>query len=255
MSSCRLIQGDAISIPLKDNSVQSAIMSPPYWALRKYGSDDQEIGLELLDDYVSDLQIVFSEIKVCLKDNGLLWLNLGDTWAGSGGAGGDYNKGGGYFGQQKYRQIPPSDIPFRSLCLVPFRVASALIETGWILRQTIIWDKGQTKPEDLNHIKRPGIQHEYIFMFAKSKKYKYYPEWHVGSDAERGSVWHVRPCKGKKNSPAPMPDEIVRRCVELSTDEGDIVFDPFCGSGTTPKVADSMGRIGIGMDLYGDKWL
>jgi len=192
--------------------------------------------------------------SIYLKDDGVIWINIGDTFAGSGGAGGDFRKGK-HASARNFRQSNPGNVCDRSLCLVPAKLAVMMVDNHWILRRDIIWDKGVVKPEDPGHTRRPGTQHEYVYMFAKNRGYKYHPEYHIGSDAERGDVWHIAPNRVRKKSLAPMPDELARRCIELCTNEGDIVFDPFAGSGTVGKVAMGMGRVGIGMDLYGGKWL
>jgi len=247
----RIITADAKSgIPLRDNSVDCVITSPPYFGLRKYGEDEHEIGKDDLGIYLGDLYNVFDDISRVLSRLGVVWLNVGDTYAGSGGAGGDHTAGGIHGGKNKYKQ-GKTGISTGNRILVPHLLALGLQKRGWLIRQEIIWDKGVVKPEDIKHVKRPLLQHEILWMLTK-KKYNFYPEQY---DFERGDVWHIGTNKKKKNSPAAMPDEIVERCLKITTRPGDIVFDPFAGSGTTLKVADRMGRIGIGTELYGGKFL
>jgi site-specific DNA-methyltransferase (cytosine-N4-specific) len=238
-------------LPLRPNSVQCVVTSPPYFGLRRYGENDvQELGVGNLVRYLCDIRTIFRDISRTLDSLGVVWLNLGDSYAGSGGSGGDYRKGAMHGDKIAYRQ-GKTGIEQGSRCLVPQRIALDLLEDGWIIRQEIIWDKGVVKPEDIKHVKRPLLQHETIWMLSRGK-HRFYPE---NIDFEKGNVWHISPNKKKKGSPAAMPDEIVKRCLKMTTMPGDIVFDPFAGSGTTLKVADEMGRIGIGTELYGSRFL
>lgn len=242
----RLLYGDARDLPLSGGSVQCVVTSPPYYSLRRYGDSDLEIGTGSLDSYVADLRRVGEEIRRVLRDDGVFWLNLGDTASGSGGAGGDYNPGGVRDGQPRYRQ-GTTGVPPMSWCLVPQRVALGLQKDGWLVRSWVTWNKDRLRPESLQHVKRPGISSETILMLTKTRTYKFYPE----RLEERGNVWTFAPQVARKKSHlAPFPDELARRCVGTSTDPGDVVFDPFMGSGTTLHVAEAMGREAVGLDLY-----
>lgn len=241
-----IIYGDARQIPLPDEEIDCVVTSPPYYSLRRYGDSDQEIGVGSLDKYVHDIRRVSAEVKRILKPEGTYWLNIGDTASGSGGAGGDYNRGGTREGQPRYRQ-GETGVPPMSWCLVPQRVAIALQGDGWLVRSVITWDKGRLRPESLAHARRPGISSETILMLTKQRKYKFNDEMLD----DRGDVWSFPPQVARKKSHlAPFPDELARRCIQLSTDVGDVVFDPFVGSGTTVHVAEELGRRGVGMDLY-----
>ena len=134
-----------------------------------------------------------------------------------------------------------------SWCLVPSRVALALQSSGWLVRSWITWNKERLRPESLAHVRRPGVSSEVILMLTKQRQYKFYPE----RLEDRGDVWTFPPQVARKKSHlAPFPDELARRCIAVSTDEGDVVFDPFAGSMTTLVVAEEMGRRGVGLDLY-----
>lgn len=154
---------------IPDQTVQTCITSPPYWGLRDYGHDGQ-LGLEPTPEaYVESMVEVFREVRRVLRDDGTLWLNLGDSYNGSGGAGGDYNAGGLKEGQPKYpgRKVPilkPKD-----LVGIPWRVAFALQQDGWWLRQDIIWHKPNPMPESVAD--RCTKAHEYIFLLTKSPRY------------------------------------------------------------------------------------
>jgi DNA modification methylase len=133
---------------------------------------DNQIGLEETPTaYVSKLVEVFREVKRVLKKEGTLWLNLGDSYNGSGGAGGDYNEGGLREGQPKYNGRKISGLKPKDLIGIPWMVAFALRADGWYLRQDIIWAKPNPMPESVTD--RCTKSHEYIFLLSKSQKYYY----------------------------------------------------------------------------------
>lgn len=172
MSDYKLICGDALETLKKgkEKSIQCAITSPPYFGLRVYDGGDREIGTEeTVEEYVKHLVLVFREVRRMLRDDGVLFLNLGDSYNGSGGAGGDYNKGGLKEGQPKYPGRNLAGLGPKQLLGIPWRVAFALQADGWILRQDIIWAKPNPMPESVKD--RCTKSHEYIFLFAKSAKY------------------------------------------------------------------------------------
>lgn len=239
------IQGDARALPFPDGKFACAVTSPPYFGLRQYGDHPDEIGRGSLDAYVKEIVDAAAEVWRVLQDDGLFWLNIGETWSGSGGAGGDYNRGGSKSGNAKWKQGDVDLKPMQA-CLVPYRVALALQDEGWLVRQTIIWDKGRVRPEDINHVRRPLISQELILMLAKTRKHRF----HAELLPERGNVWHFPPVRGTRAHLAPFPEELPRRCIEATTVEGDWVLDPFCGTGCTVKMAHRLGRHGVGVDLY-----
>lgn len=239
-------RADATRLPIRSGGVDCIVTSPPYWGLRRYGNDGQlEIGLEDLDVYLKKLLLVTDECWRILRDDGLFWLNIGDTASGSGGAGGDYNKGGSKAGKPKYKQ-GISGLPSTQWCMVPSRLAVALQAQGWLVRQWITWDKERLRAEDLRHARRPGVSSEVILMLAKHPKHRFFAD----RLAERGNVWRFPPRTEGPKHLAPFPAELVERCVLPSTEPGDLVFDPFLGSGTTVRAAIRHGRKGAGVDLY-----
>lgn len=240
-----IVQGDAKDLPFADQSFDCVVTSPPYFGLRRYGHSPDEIGTGSLSEYLDDISQVAHELRRVLKDDGLFWLNIGDTASGSGGAGGDYNKGGTQDGRPKWKQ-GDSGLAKKQWCMVPSRVALMLQEEGWLLRSEITWDKERLRPESLDHVSRPGISHEKIFMFAKQPKHRFYPKGLI----EKGSVWHFPPVKKATNHLAPFPIDIPTRAIKCSTQPGDVVFDPFAGCGTTLRAAHQTGRVGVGLDLY-----
>jgi DNA modification methylase len=173
---------------LPDASVQCVVTSPPYFGLRRYTDDPREIGQEKTPaEYVATMVAVFREVKRVLRDDGVLFLNLGDSYAGSWG---NYAPGG-----IKNQQRPQTEdgkrwerkaygdtttlpatarvpgLPEKNLIGIPWRVAFALQDDGWILRSDIIWHKPNAMPESVQD--RPTRAHEYIFLFSKSPRYFY----------------------------------------------------------------------------------
>lgn len=162
-------------IGLPDNFIDCCVTSPPYYGLRDYGVDGQ-LGLEATpEEYVSKLVQIFSRVKRVLKPEGILWLNLGDSYNGSGKGGNPENSP---FTKQKTNQGSLLDRPTRipdlkpkDLIGIPWMVAFALRADGWYLRQDIIWHKPNPMPESVTD--RCTKSHEYIFLLSKSQKYYY----------------------------------------------------------------------------------
>lgn len=178
---CTLHLGDCQEVlkTLPEGSINCCVTSPPYFGLRDYGHSDQ-IGLEKTPDaFVSKLVSVFSEVKRVLRDDGTLWLNLGDSYAGSGGNHKEHHKNDlgfqGKIGAEKYKGRGSNkivvDVKPKDLIGIPWRVAFALQADGWYLRQDIIWHKPNPMPESVRD--RCTKAHEYIFLLSKSAKYYY----------------------------------------------------------------------------------
>lgn len=164
-----LINANSLNIPLADKSVQCVVTSPPYYGLRDYGVSGQ-IGLEESPEaYTAKLVQIFREVWRVLKDDGVMFLNLGDSYNGSGGAGGDYAAGGLKDGQPKYPGRNVNTLKPKDLIGIPWRVAFALQADGWYLRQDIIWAKPNPMPESVTD--RCTKAHEYIFLLTKSARY------------------------------------------------------------------------------------
>ena len=186
--SAEIIRADARSLPLADESVDCIVTSPPYWGLRDYGYAEQ-IGLEqTFDEFLSELLDVFSECKRVLKPTGTMWVNMGDSYTGSGrGIGGTVapsdkqaRNRGSIKMKQSFRadrhEIPrvyPTlpNVGEKNLVGQPWRLAFALQAAGWYLRSDIIWHKSNPMPESVTD--RPTKSHEYIFLLAKSVRYEY----------------------------------------------------------------------------------
>jgi DNA modification methylase len=161
---------------LPERSVHCCVTSPPYWGLRDYGVGGQ-LGLESTpEEYVARMVAVFAEVRRVLRDDGTLWLNLGDSYAGAGWGGGGNRKGNEH-GQHdspalsKVRGWTPDGLKPKDLIGIPWRVAFALQADGWYLRSDIIWAKPNPMPESVTD--RPTKAHEYLFLLSKSERYFY----------------------------------------------------------------------------------
>ncbi len=255
---------------IDDGIVQTCITSPPYFGLRDYGCGDQ-IGLEENPEaFVAGLVDVFREVKRVLRDDGTLWLNLGDSYAAARGgthqpaetlAGGIGGKtlGGEKVNRDRCDGYNPSrnakaiGLKHKDLIGIPWRVAFALQAGGWYLRQDIIWHKPNPMPESVTD--RCTKAHEYIFLLSKSQKYFYnadaIKEPTSGMDDRRNkrSVWPINTATYKDAHFATYPPALITPCVLAGSRPGDIVLDPFTGAGTTALVAKENSRRFIGCEL------
>ena len=256
---------------MEAGSVNCCVTSPPYFGLRDYGNDEQ-IGLEETPEaFVESLVNVFREVKRVLADDGTLWLNLGDSYAGSGRgpAGNLGSKNNERHMEDKHSCLTPKGLKPKDLIGIPWRVALALQADGWYLRQDIIWSKPNPMPESVTD--RCTKAHEYIFLLSKSPKYFYdadaisEPAIYAGddrgsrTDSRRGtecnsmsgktgetrnkrSVWEVttKPYSGAHF--ATFPPDLIKPCILAGCPAGGTVLDPFGGSGTTGMVALELGR-------------
>lgn len=161
---------------LLDQSVQTVVTSPPYFGLRDYGETEQ-IGLESTPkEFIEQLSLVFDEVWRVLKDDGTLWVNLGDSYAGSGkGSPGNFGKhapsGEARHLEHKHSGIVPEGLKPKDLIGIPWKFAFAMQDRGWYLRQDIIWAKPNPMPESVTD--RCTKSHEYIFLLTKSPRYYY----------------------------------------------------------------------------------
>lgn len=250
-----LYHGDSLEVArtLAGGSADCIVTSPPYFGLRDYGKKGQ-YGLEpTVGEYVETMRTLFSELRRVLADDGTLWLNIGDS----------YGKG-------------------KQLMGVPWRVALALQDDGWVLRNAIIWHKPNAMPESTKD--RLRGTYEQVFLFAKqpryhfgldeirvphapvsiaragrSRKTAYAPDGQTPGKrketapnplgANPGDTWSIPTKPFKEAHSAVMPPELARRCVLAGTKPGGTVLDPFSGSGTTGMVAREEGRSYLGIDI------
>lgn len=255
MKDFEVFVGDSLKLlsSVESESVQCSVTSPPYWGLRDYEHLAQ-IGLETSPvEYVSNLVNVFKQVKRTLKEDGTLWLNIGDGYARNGGVGkhgpnaivGNTKK----LIQKRNCKVPDCwGLKDRDLLGMPWRVAFALQEDGWILRSKITWAKKNPMPESVKN--RPTTATEEIFLFAKSTNYYYNSDaFREDSGANLRNYWILNNEGGKHGHPAAFPSELARRCILLGSEEGDTILDPFGGSGTTGIVANELHRKAILIEL------
>jgi DNA modification methylase len=236
---------------LPDKSINCIVTSPPYYWLRDYGMDGQ-MGLEdTIEEYVQSLANVMSEAHRVLRKDGVLFLNIGDTYYSGKGAsqGKDRKSKKRRFGLRAVDKSGGMGIGLqrKSIIGIPWRVAIEMSTRGWVLRSPIIWHRENRLPEHVRD--RPGRSYEYVFMFVKDRKYFFNKQPLIDQKVEE-DMWTIA-AKPKTNSidTAPYPDELVRRCLEIGCPPEGVVLDPFLGSGTTMRVALSMGHQAIGIEL------
>ena len=273
-----------------DEKAQMCVTSPPYYGLRDYGGEEDQIGQEQSpEEYIEYLVDVFRSVRDVLSDDGTLWVNIGDSYY-------NYRPGRGQGLPKQTVSNTKQDLPDmcprrgnridglkeKDLIGIPWMLAFALRADGWYLRQDIIWHKPNPMPESVKD--RCTKSHEYVFLFSKNKKYYYDNEaikepakdWgtrdrskgkyhnpgtglspHTGLSKSypkknKRSVWSItnKPYKGAHF--ACYPPELIRPCIQAGSKEGDTVLDPFMGSGTTALVAKELGRNFIGCELLED---
>lgn len=252
-----IITGDCRSVlqSIPAESVNCIVTSPPYFGLRDYGVDGQ-IGLEMKpQEFVDELVSVFREARRALRDDGTLWLNLGDTSnnrrrirASS------HQPSLNGFEEPSWAEatrlgltrlsITDGGLKEKDAFGVPWLVAFALRADGWYLRQEIIWSKNFGKPEPSSD--RLPTRHEQIFLLSKSKRY-HFDRSKLPSYAT-GSVWEIPPV-GRSEHGAAFSEKVVEPCVLAGCPEGGTVLDPFGGSGTTALVADRLNRNAVLIEL------
>lgn len=249
MQSFVTLRADARALPIASGVAACVVTSPPYLGQREYGDEAEEFGRgQTVASYIDEMVAMADELRRVMRPDATLWLNMGDKANGSGGSGGDYNKGGSKAGKRGFGKFHDPAYAKGQFLDVPGKVVNALQQHGWRLRLPIVWDKGQESRESMSHVKRPRWSHEMLYMLAPSKAVtRFFPE-HL---PETGSVWHFKPAQSEhKDHAAPFPDELATRCILASTEPGDLVVDPFNGSGTVTRIARVLGRRAVGTDLY-----
>lgn len=265
---------------LPPSSVQCIITSPPYFGQRRYSDGADELGQERTpEEYIDKLSSIFMNLWDALHPTGTLWINIGDAYAGSGrgwqikGGVGDHERRQG-FKQAKYKDYP--GYKSKDLIGIPWMLAFALRANGWYLRQDIIWHKPNPHPESV--LDRCTKAHEYIFLLSKSKRYQFFPilepakydgrkktfldgntQKHdpqfVGREINgqkmrnKRSVWSINVGDNKTNHTAAFPMELIIPMLLASTKMGQLVCDPFMGSGTTALASLGLGRSFTGCDI------
>ncbi len=255
ISDLQILTGDCRKIltNLTAESVQCCVTSPPYWGLRDYDNSSQ-IGAEQSPvQYVENLVEVFSEVQRVLRNDGTLWLNIGDGYARNGGTGkcgpnaivGNTKK----LIQKRNCKVPNCwGLKDRDLMGLPWRVVFALQADGWVLRSRITWVKKTAMPESVKN--RPTNATEDVFLLSKSPTYYYNSEAvREATGANLRNCWVLGPDTSGNGHPATFPRELARRCILLGSRAGDTILDPFSGSGTTGVVAQELDRNAILIEL------
>lgn len=267
---------------MDEGSVQTCVTSPPYFGLRDYGVEGQ-LGLEATpDEFVEAMVAVFREVRRVLRDDGTVWLNLGDSYSGGANSGGAFS--GTYGRTVRIKNLPikrGEGIKPKDLIGIPWMVAFALRADGWFLRSEIIWAKRNCMPESVTD--RPTRAHEQIFLLSKSPRYFYdadairedavyesdarhlrldrtQTEGRIGGSARlttgnptngrnKRDVWTVttQPFAGAHF--ATFPPKLIEPCILAGAPEGGVVLDPFAGAGTTGLVALRHNRSFVGCEL------
>ncbi len=249
-----LIRGDAAAALrlLPGDSVQTVLTSPPYWSLRDYDVPSQIGCDDSLGSYVRSVVSTFDEIRRVLRDDGTVWLNLGDSYTS---------------GNRRYRAPDrknraramsvrpptPEGLKPKDLIGVPWRLAFALQDAGWWVRAEVIWSKPNAHPESVRD--RPTKAHETVFLLSKQQDYYYDVAAVTGPRGRRlRTVWDIPTEPLKRNGatddhPAMMPLSLARRCLAITSRPESVVLDPYAGSGTTLLAARDLGRRWVGIEL------
>ena len=241
-----------------DEKVRMCVTSPPYYGLRNYGDESNQIGQEdTPEEYIQNLVDIFRSVRNCLSDDGTLWVNIGDSYY-------NYRPGKGQALVKQTVSATKQDLPDKcarrgnkleglkekDLIGIPWMLAFALRADGWYLRQDIIWHKSNPMPESVRD--RCTKSHEYMFLLSKSQNYYFDVDVIKEPTRRKRSVWNVSTKPYKGSHFAVFPPELITPCILASSEENDIILDPFIGSGTTAMVAKELGRYYIGCELHED---
>jgi site-specific DNA-methyltransferase (adenine-specific) len=273
-----IIQGDALEQlkKLSDESVDCVVTSPPYWALRDYGVEGQ-LGLEpTFQEYINKLCDIFDEVKRVLKKEGTCWVNMGDTYGGTGSGQKDTGKHG-YTPEAMAttKNKPQSKLQGKSLIQIPSRFAIEMTNRGWILRNEIIWHKPNCMPSSAKD--RFTVDFEKVFFFVKNKKYWFEQQlekliykphkpnnkkadlsrldlledriWGNPQGRNKRCVWKVTTKPFKEAHFATYPEALIEPMIKAGCPENGVVLDPFFGAGTTAVVAQKLNRKWLGIEL------
>lgn len=259
-----IIEGDALQVlkTLDSQSVNMCITSPPYWGLRDYKHNGQLGQEKRPEEYIENLCNVFDEVFRVLRDDGTLWVNLGDTYI------------------NKKHKLP--EYKNKSLALIPHLFVIEMSKRGWICRNDIIWHKPNAMPSPIKD--RFTVDFEYIFFFSKKEHYYFEQQKEDNKDSYNGrrgssktrtkfesamkgdvsetrkhyktrnvrTTWSINTKPFKEAHFATYPDDLIRIPILAGCPIGGVVLDPFMGSGTTAIVALKYSRNYIGIELVRD---
>lgn len=242
-------QGDATTVlsTLPENEFNCCVTSPPYYWQRDYGVDGQ-MGMEpTISGYVSSLVNTFEQLRRVMRKDGVLFLNIGDTYYSAKGQpkGKDPKNKARRFG---LRAVDSSGlgVPRKTMIGIPWRVAIEMISCGWVLRSAVIWHRANSMPEPTAH-DRAWRTYEHVFIFSKSPKYWFNREAIKGDE----DIWSIpdKPRNTRGLHSAAFPDALVERCLAAGCPEEGSVIDPFAGTGTVLRVASQRNLVSLGIDL------
>ena len=284
-----LLTGNCVELinEIDNDIIQSIVTSPPYWGLRDYEGEERQLGQEETpEQYVANMATFFGLCRPKLKEDCTVWINIGDTYFGA--KGGHWEGGNSITNNatgdnyRMHRKAPPKHkrLKTKDLCGVPWMLAFAMQKDGWYLRQDIIWHKPNPMPEAVTD--RCVKSHEHIFLFSKKPRYYFdheaiqEPAVYAGDNRakrkdsrreislansiaaesqptrefrNKRDVWSINTAQSGEAHFAVFPEKLPELCIKAGTKEGDIVLDPFMGSGTTASVAQRLGRKWIGFEL------
>ena len=239
-----------------DEKARCCVTSPPYYGLRNYGDEENQIGHEQTpEEYVEEMVKVFRLVRDCLTDDGTVWLNIGDSYY-------NYRPGKGQALSKQTLAKNDQDLPTKcarrgnkldglkekDLIGIPWLLAFALRADGWYLRQDIIWNKPNPMPESVRD--RCTKSHEYIFLLSKSQNYYFDVDAIKEPTRRKRSVWDITKKPYKDAHFAVFPPDLIEPCIKAGSERGDIILAPFIGSGTTAMVSKQLGRDYIGCELH-----
>ena len=263
----KLYTGNSLELikKLPGNLIQSVITSPTYWGKRQFTNDKNEIGTEKLEEYVKRNVELYLSILEKLKEDGSLFIIIQDTYMGSGvsrthhnhwehNKDPSYKRGGIDSSSQGNKTSVTAHHPViknKSLSGIPYRIALQLVDSGYLWREQIIWEKPNPMPENVNDRTRQSS--ELVLHFTKSGKYKFNKEFFSvtgksGKERMDNQVW-VYPPEPKAGHTATFPPKLVKRLMLGTTDENDTIFEPFLGSGTMLDLSLEYNRKFIGCDI------
>lgn len=288
----QIYNGSALEVlnDLPGASVQSILTSPPYWQQRDYQVDGQ-LGLEpTFHEYIDNLCNIFDEAKRVLKDDGTLFINIGDSYAGSCGMGSqmDNRATKGLQVIKQYSRKNGTGVRAKSLVQIPARFAIEMTNRGWILRNSIIWHKPSCMPASAKD--RFTVDYETVHFFSKNPGYKFNQQlepytapldrwggdtfkadkdslWDNGTGQNtsrirdvrpnpegrnRRCVWSINPQPNSIKHFAAYPPALIIPCIMAGTEKGDVILDMFGGSGTTALTSVKYNRKFIAIDINKD---
>ena len=288
----KIFHGDCLEVltKLQSESIDCIVTSPPYWALRDYGVSGQLGRESTFEEYITKLCDIFDEVKRVLKNKGTCWINISDTYSGTGHKNNstDPKYKDGRNGQ-KISLNNKTNVPNKCLCCIPDRFKIEMINRGWICRNEIIWHKPNCMPSSVKD--RFTVDYEKVFFFVKNKKYYFNQQLEKSIWAERDkraitggitksgkstsengqqyqisksgsfrkdkmrnvrSVWTIS-TKGLRDAHfASYPEVLIEPIIKAGCPVGGIVLDPFFGAGTTGLVARKQDKNYIGIELNGE---